>query len=95
MSGRWDISELENAALESASSAALRIFEKIVSRTPVDTGKARDSWTLKDEGDAFVVENDVPYIGALERGHSKQAPGGMVAITLAEERALNIPQGGL
>lgn len=29
------------------------------------------------------VQNNVPYIVALEDGHSRQAPGGMVAVTIA------------
>lgn len=34
------------------------------------------------------ISNAVPYIRALEQGHSRQAPRGMVAITVAEIRAL-------
>ena len=30
------------------------------------------------------IFNNVPYINALERGHSKQAPAGMVGLTLLE-----------
>lgn len=30
------------------------------------------------------VENNLPYGPALENGHSKQAPAGMVALTIAE-----------
>ncbi len=33
------------------------------------------------------VGNNVAYIGKLEEGHSKQAPAGMLAITLAEVEA--------
>jgi hypothetical protein len=34
-------------------------------------------------GSIFLC-NNLPYIGALEYGHSKQAPTGMVRVTLAE-----------
>lgn len=32
----------------------------------------------------IVLENNVPYIGRLEDGYSKQAPNGMTALTLSE-----------
>lgn len=35
----------------------------------------------------MYVQNPVPYAEALERGWSTQAPGGVVALTLAEVRA--------
>lgn len=36
---------------------------------------------------AIHIGNNVPYIGALENGHSKQAPLGMVALTFARLQA--------
>lgn len=33
---------------------------------------------------AIVIQNNLPYIGVLEEGHSKQAPGGMLGVTMAE-----------
>ena len=33
---------------------------------------------------AFYLTNNLPYIGRLEHGSSKQAPAGMVAVTIAE-----------
>lgn len=43
--------------------------------TPVDTGKARDSWGLTKEGkDKFSVASDVSYMENLNQGTSKQAP---------------------
>ena len=89
------------------------VFEaerRIIMRTPVRTGRAKNSWhTVKgnepdafqytdNEGNAFdgalglpagdpweaVVGSNVVYMIALEAGHSRQAPNGMVAITLAE-----------
>ena len=38
-------------------------------------------------GEDIYITNNLPYIGVLERGHSKQAPRGMVALTLAEIEA--------
>lgn len=37
---------------------------------------------------AIFLMNNVPYISALEDGHSDQAPSGMVKITLAEFDAI-------
>lgn len=64
-------------------------LRRIMVRTPVDTGTARASWTLRfDEESAEVVKaaivNSTHYAIYLEYGHSKQAPKGMVRITLAE-----------
>lgn len=42
--------------------------------TPIDTGKARDSWTITYAGDKALLFNPVPYIEKLNQGHSKQAP---------------------
>lgn len=98
---------------------ALEIHDGIVRRTPVDTGRARASWTMSEgspaggdvglvrmtsaaaaasslaaaasvgiSGDRLVyITNNVEYIIALERGHSQQAPAGMVAVTMAEVEA--------
>jgi len=96
---------------------ALQALEKVVNRTPVDTGRARGNWfvqigsagfevttdtdkngnvtisrgasviaTYADSDDFPVISiyNNLPYINRLEHGHSKQAPAGMVAITVAE-----------
>lgn len=68
----------------------LRIFNKIKNRTPVDTGFAKSSWRVEirqDERGLFSAEiwNGVWYIVLLEYGHSKQAPKGMVRITLIEQ----------
>lgn len=35
-------------------------------------------------GDSVFITNSLPHIMALEHGHSKQAPAGMVAVTAAE-----------
>jgi len=35
-------------------------------------------------GDSIFIVNNLPYAGAVENGHSTQAPHGMVKITVAE-----------
>ncbi|CAH9015416.1 coil containing protein [Vibrio phage 137E35-1] len=84
--------------------ALLALSRRIILKTPVDTGIARNGWTFgvgiqaEPQGDslnAIVVAiepmkigqlgyfiNVVPYILALEYGHSKQAPAGMVRLSV-------------
>ena len=68
----------------------LTSFNKIKNRTPVDTGLAKSSWRVEidqpEEG-YFTAEiwNGVVYIVRLEYGWSKQAPAGMVRITLLKQ----------
>ena len=94
---------------------AFDFFRHVVFNTPVDTGRARASWTIAvnvanravmpeapegtiypapsvgflavGPGDSVIVSNNLPYITALENGHSRQAPFGMVAISMMEVRA--------
>ena len=41
--------------------------------------------TIKSDGESKVwITNSLPYIERLENGHSKQAPAGMVAVTIAQ-----------
>ncbi len=42
--------------------------------TPVDTGKARSSWSVTPFSHSFAVVNDTTYIEYLNQGTSKQAP---------------------
>lgn len=46
----------------------------VVPRTPIDTGKARRGWQTRTN----QISNNVPYIGRLEKGYSRQAPRGFV-----------------
>jgi len=46
----------------------------VVPRTPIDTGRARRGWQSRGN----QIRNDVPYIGKLETGYSRQAPKGFV-----------------
>ena len=89
----------------------MEALSRIVLRTPVDTGRARNSWQstvgrpattdlrLDDpiaEGERVLeglapftptyISSNVPYILRLEYGHSRQAPEGMVALTVEELR---------
>jgi hypothetical protein len=65
------------------------IFRGVKDLTPVDTGKAKRGWRLLRRRFGFIINNGVKYVPYLERGHSKQAPRGMVKPTLERLRARN------
>jgi hypothetical protein len=50
--------------------------------TPKDTGFARSQWKQSKTANRFEVSNKTPYIGKLERGHSKQAKRGITKPTV-------------
>jgi hypothetical protein len=72
-----------------------RVLAKLKSRTPIDTGYARSRWVrgnpilrdqiIKIKSNRVTISNDAPYIGALNRGHSQQAPRYFVEQVLIEE----------
>jgi len=54
----------------------------------VNTEIRNFTWSIEDS--AVYIFNNLPYIEALENGHSKQAPQGMVRVSLEEfTHALN------
>lgn len=64
---------------------AEELFDEIVRRTPVDTGRAKEGWELyKDPRGNIQIINDVDYIIYLEEGSSNQAPSGMVRTSIAK-----------
>ena len=94
---------------------AFDLYARITKRTPVDTGRARGSWTSATNhanravlppasassngrvygdpvighlevgpGTSVVISNNLPYITALEHGHSNRAPAGMVKVSIQE-----------
>lgn len=84
--------------------ALIAVSRRIILKTPVDTGNARNGWVFSFSGSespeddalkAVVVAIEpmkigqlgyflsyVPYIMPLELGHSKQAPAGMVRLSV-------------
>ena len=54
------------------------------SKTPIDKGQARRGWRLESYYKEKKVVNRVPHIDALENGHSKQAPNGILGPTVRE-----------
>lgn len=64
-------------------------FGAIQDRTPVDTGHARSGWQIENLSTSpndrhFRITNSVPYVAYLEYGWSRQAPAGMVRVSLLE-----------
>lgn len=72
------VAELQQKIDRFISAAAQELESQLVPRTPIDTGRARRGWQQRQSGYSRTVENQVPYIGALEKGRSKQAPNGFV-----------------
>lgn len=63
------------------------------STTPIDTGRARNGWQqtfrkgqVGNKNRVPIARNDVPYIGVLDEGWSKQAPRGIVEPALNRTR---------
>lgn len=52
--------------------------------TPIDQGRARRGWRKEKGFRQIQVVNRVPYIDALENGHSKQAPNGITRPAVRE-----------
>lgn len=58
---------------DEAKKVATDLHAGLIRATPRDTGRAANGWQL-EFGENPVVENQVPYIGVLNDGHSDQAP---------------------
>lgn len=65
------------------------IFRSVKDLTPVDTGRAKRNWRLLKRRFGYIINNAVPYIVFLDRGHSKQAPRGMTKPTFERLKARN------
>lgn len=84
------------ALLEKKKDKAIEVAGKIVTdlhsdiqlATPKDTGRAQAGWQLSHPDEThWVIFNNVEYILELEAGSSRQAPKGMVAVTLVHYEA--------
>lgn len=75
------------AELERSVNQFLTTLNRDVARaTPRRSGRAQRGWRKVNEYKVgqtkTVIENRVPYIGLLEMGYSRQAPNGMLDVTL-------------
>jgi len=81
------IKKAEARSLAIFRAVSLEMFSRIVVRTPVDTGRLRGHWQISPNimlGKKTYISNNLPYAIPIEDGHSKQAPTGMVKVTVAE-----------
>lgn len=65
--------------------ACLELNTRITESTPVDTGRARQSWTpigFLRVGAPYQFTSNLEYIKPLEYGSSQQAPAGMLRINV-------------
>lgn len=83
---------LKRVRAKEARSLANTVFRGVKDRTPVDTGRAKRGWAIARQGRGYLIYNNVPYIGILDKGRhmtrrgmrgSTQAPKGMTKPTLA------------
>ena len=76
--------DLAAAITETSDRLAASLLGELRAATPIETGRAREGWRR----DATGIRNEVPYVGRLNAGSSRQAPAGFVeaAIDRALER---------
>ena len=60
------------------------VFEGITAKNSSKPMKWAMSSIQKAPGSVYYLVNNLPYIKALEYGHSTQAPAGMVRVTVTE-----------
>lgn len=70
--------ELQREISKFVSDLQSVVKDEIAIRTPYKSGNARRGWQTRQLGSTKVVDNQVPYIGRLEGGYSRQAPNGFV-----------------
>lgn len=73
---------IDRICIDCAKVIALRLLRKVKLRTPVDSGRLRDSWRIEDVrkvNDEYIVEilNPLEYASYVENGH-RQEPGRFV-----------------
>jgi len=69
--------KLEESSTVSSKKVVEHLVRDLRDATPVDTGRARDSWRVTQESakpSSFSVTNSTEYIQYLNQGSSKQAP---------------------
>lgn len=65
-----------------------KLLENLVAATPIDTGRARAGWKLKDHR----ITNDVEYVRELNHGTSKQAPSRYIEQTIYDNGFIMLEQ---
>jgi hypothetical protein len=70
--------EREKLTKEQAKKMVESMTSDLVLATPIDTGKARASWSFTPTKDGFDITNSTSYIQYLNAGSSKQAPDNFI-----------------
>jgi hypothetical protein len=73
------VAELVRNAIDTEKAKTLtgtapEIIQRLAAATPKDTGAAASAWVARVDADKIIAENNTPYIGVLNQGHSRQAP---------------------
>lgn len=67
------------------SQYAAAVLAEVQRRTPVRSGRLRDGWQMKDNGNGTsTVWNAVPYAVLIEDGDQRYSPHKMLALTIAD-----------
>ena len=91
---RWVGTQLkagEIGAKKTVLDVGRELYKKIRTKNPIRTGLSRAAWELRTvpglqqkEKPYVVIANQVYYVVSLEFGSSRQAPNGMVRISMQE-----------
>ncbi len=92
------INTMEGDIAKAIKKVSFKILAGVVKKTPVLSGDAQNSWNIsEDKIDTSIknkvrneisgkkdvyITNSIHYISHLELGSSKQAPKGMLALTI-------------
>lgn len=68
--------DLEAITKAAQDKLLLDLHAGLVGVTPVDTGQAKQGWTVDTQ--AGKIENNVEHVPKLNQGHSPQAPAGFI-----------------
>lgn len=80
----YNSASLARELAQFVSEVAAEVEKDARANTPIKTGHARAGWSKTVTPKSFTVKNQVPYIGKLEAGASKQAPKGIIGPTLSQ-----------
>lgn len=85
-------SEINEIVDDNTKTLTTQAVKELIEVTPVDTGKARDSWRvdavtinekeLPKERIIATIDNEVPYMAELNAGSSKKAPPRFIETTI-------------
>lgn len=94
------ISNIESKIEKQVEDVTFEVFDKVRTKSPVDTGAFRIAWKIEEAEDGYLIRNDLPYAHVIEyglypnppknptgktvNGYSRQAPKGVARISVKE-----------